>query len=37
MIKANGYLFDKIAYISDCNKISNKVAKKTYEFRFFNY
>ena len=28
MIKATGYLFDKIAYISDCNKISNKVAKK---------
>ena len=28
MIKANGYLFEKIAYISDCNKISNKVAKK---------
>ena len=28
MIKATGYLFDKIAYISDCNKISNKVTKK---------
>ena len=28
MIKATGYLFNKIAYISDCNGISNKVAKK---------
>ena len=28
LIKATGYLFDKIAYISDCNKISNKVLKK---------
>ena len=28
MINANGYLFDKIAYISDCNKISTKVTKK---------
>ena len=27
MIKATGYLFDKIAYISDCNKISNKVSR----------
>ena len=25
MIKATGYLFDKIAYISDCNKISKNV------------
>ena len=28
MIKATGYLFEKIAYISDCNKISKKVQKK---------
>ena len=28
MIKATGYLFNKIAYISDCNKISRKVTKK---------
>tara|TARA_B100002052_G_scaffold91812_1_gene84538 strand:+ start:759 stop:1526 length:768 start_codon:yes stop_codon:yes gene_type:complete len=28
MIDANGYLFEKIAYISDCNKISKNVAKK---------
>ena len=28
MIKATGYLFDKIAYISDCNKINNKITKK---------
>jgi len=28
MIKATGYLFDRIAYISDCNKISKKVSKK---------
>ena len=28
MIKATGYLFENIAYISDCNKISNSVAKK---------
>ena len=36
MIKATGYLFDKIAYISDCSKISNSVSKN-YEFRFFDY
>ena len=36
MIKATGYLFDKIAYISDCNYIS-KSFKKINEFRFFNY
>ena len=34
MIKATGYLFDKIAYISDCNKISNKVAKKLMNLDF---
>ena len=28
MIKATGYLFEKIAYISDCNKISKSVIKK---------
>tara|TARA_B100000963_G_scaffold334613_1_gene327959 strand:- start:589 stop:1356 length:768 start_codon:yes stop_codon:yes gene_type:complete len=28
MIKATGYLFDKIAYISDCNGIDNKDIKK---------
>jgi len=34
MIKATGYLFDKIAYISDCNKISNKVSKKLMNLDF---
>ena len=34
MIKANGYLFDKIAYISDCNKISKKVTKKLMNLDF---
>ena len=34
MIKATGYLFDKIAYISDCNKISKKVAKKLMSLDF---
>ncbi len=28
LIKATGYLFDNIAYISDCNKISKKISKK---------
>ncbi len=28
MIKSTGYLFDKIAYISDCSKISKSVSKK---------
>jgi phosphoribosyl 1,2-cyclic phosphate phosphodiesterase len=28
MIKATGFIFDKIAYISDCNKISDKSLKK---------
>ena len=28
LIKATGYLFDKIAYISDCNKISNELTNK---------
>ena len=34
MIKATGYLFDRIAYISDCNKISKKVAKKLMSLDF---
>lgn len=28
MIKATGFIFDKIAYLSDCNKISKKSIKK---------
>ena len=28
MIKATGFVFNKIAYLSDCNKISNKSLKK---------
>ena len=34
LIKATGYLFDKIAYISDCNKISKKVSKKLMNLDF---
>ena len=34
MIKAYGYLFDKIAYISDCNDISKKVSKKLMNLDF---
>jgi hypothetical protein len=34
MIKATGYLFDKIAYISDCNKLVKKF-QKINKFRFF--
>ena len=34
MIKATGYLFDKIAYISDCNKINNKITKKLMNLDF---
>ena len=34
MIKATGYLFNRIAYISDCNKISKKVAKKLMSLEF---
>jgi len=34
MIKANGYLFDKIAYISDCNEISEKISKKLMNLDF---
>jgi phosphoribosyl 1,2-cyclic phosphate phosphodiesterase len=28
LIKATGYLFDNIAYISDCNKISRKISER---------
>ena len=28
MIKANGYIFDNIAYVSDCNKIGKKAISK---------
>jgi len=34
LIKANGYLFDKIAYISDCNEISKTVSKKLLNLDF---
>jgi len=34
MIKATGYLFDKIAYISDCNKINKEVSKKLINLDF---
>ena len=34
MIKATGYLFEKIAYISDCNEISKKVQKKLMNLDF---
>ena len=34
LIKATGYLFDKIAYISDCNKISKKISKKLMNLDF---
>ena len=34
MIKATGYLFDNIAYISDCNAISVKVSKKLMNLDF---
>ena len=27
MIKANGFVFNGVAYLSDCNKISNKLFK----------
>ncbi len=33
-IKATGYLFEKIAYISDCNKISSDVSKKLMNLDF---
>jgi phosphoribosyl 1,2-cyclic phosphate phosphodiesterase len=34
MIKATGFVFDKIGYISDCNKISNKSLKKLKNLNF---
>ena len=34
MIKATGYLFDKIAYISDCNMVSKKVTKQLMDLDF---
>ena len=34
MIKATGYLFDNVAYISDCNQISKKVSKKLMNLNF---
>jgi len=34
MIKATGYLFDKIAYISDCSNISKTVTKKLVHLDF---
>ena len=34
MIKATGYLFDKIAYISDCNGISKTITKKLMNLAF---
>ena len=34
MIKATGYLFDKIAYISDCNMVSKKVTNKLMNLDF---
>jgi phosphoribosyl 1,2-cyclic phosphate phosphodiesterase len=34
MIKATGFVFDKIAYISDCNKIHNKSLKKLENLNF---
>ena len=34
MINATGFVFDRIAYISDCNKISNKSLKKLENLEF---
>ena len=34
MIKATGYLFNNIAYISDCNKIPNSSLKNLYKLDF---
>ena len=34
MIKATGYLFDKIAYISDCNKIPKKSFDYLYNLEY---
>ena len=34
MIKANGYLFNNVAYISDCNKIPSLSLKNLYKLKF---
>ena len=34
LIKSTGYRFDDIAYISDCNKISNSVSKKLLNLKY---
>ena len=34
MIKANGFVFNKIAYLSDCNKIPSKSIKYLYNLDF---
>ena len=34
MIKATGYLFNNVAYISDCNKIPNSSLKNLYKLDF---
>ncbi len=34
MIKATGYLFNNVAYISDCNKIPNSALKNLYKLDF---
>jgi len=34
MIKASGFIFEKIAYVSDCNKISNKNLKKLFNLDY---
>ena len=34
MIKATGFVFDKIAYLSDCNKISNMSLKKLFNLDY---
>ena len=34
MIKASGYLFDKVAYISDCNRIPSKSLKNLYNLNY---
>ena len=34
LIKSTGYCFDDIAYISDCNKISNAASKKLKNLKY---
>ena len=34
MIKATGYVFEKIAYISDCNRIPKKSLKNLYNLEY---